>query len=244
MSAAPSGSPSEAFCGGEPDEGSGAEALPVAGMSRLSTCDWPGRLVTTLFVQGCPWRCGYCHNRELIDARTPGVVPWSVVRRHLDQRRGLLDGVVFSGGEPTQAPYLPAAVAEVRQRGFGVGLHTSGAYPRRLGSLLPLLSWVGLDIKGLPQEYPAITGRPLAADRAYDSLERVLASGVDYEVRVTVDSAHHSESGLSALIAMLRQCGAVNLVLQPARIGGPASTVAADALLDRVGLPPGVVRRR
>lgn len=244
MSAAPSGSPSAALRGGESDEGSRAEALPIAGMSRLSSVDWPGLLVTTLFVQGCPWQCGYCHNRELIDLGTPGSISWSVVRRHLEQRRGLLDGVVFSGGEPTQAPDLPAAVAEVHELGFRIGLHTSGAYPQRLHDLLPRLSWVGLDIKGLPQEYLAITGRPRAADRAYDSLEQVLASGVDYEVRVTVDSVHHSESGLAALIATLQQRGVANLVLQPVRIGQSASTAAADALLDRLRLPPDVVRRR
>ncbi|HAM44680.1 MAG TPA: anaerobic ribonucleoside-triphosphate reductase activating protein [Propionibacteriaceae bacterium] len=217
--------------------------LPVAGLTRLSSCDWPGRLVATVFVQGCPWRCTYCHNPDLIDPRTPGVIDFSEVIQHLEQRHGLLDGVVFTGGEPTGAPSLPAAIAEVVDRGFPVGLHTSGAHPARLTAVLDLVSWVGLDIKGLPQEYPAITGRPRAGQQAYDSLGQVLASGVDYEVRVTADPAHHTADGLTELVAMLRQRGVTNLVLQPVRFGAEASTAAADALLDQIGLPSGVSRR-
>lgn len=229
----------------EPDPASGrdAAALPIAGLTRLSSCDWPGRLVATVFVQGCPWRCSYCHNPDLIDPRTPGVIPWSQVEQHLEQRRGLLDGVVFTGGEPTGAPSLAAAMAQVVDRGFQVGLHTSGAHPTRLPDLLGLVSWVGLDIKGLPGEYPAITGRNRAGQQAYDSLERVLASGIDYEVRVTVDPAHHTPDGLAELVAMLQQRGVVNLVLQPVRVGAASSTAAADALLDRLDLPEAVSRR-
>lgn len=217
--------------------------LPVAGLTRLSSCDWPGRLVATVFVQGCPWRCTYCHNPDLIDPRTPGVIDFSEVIQHLERRHGLLDGVVFTGGEPTGAPSLPAAIAEVVDRGFPVGLHTSGAHPARLPTVLGLVSWVGLDIKGLPQEYPAITQRPRAGQQAYESLDHLQASGVDYEVRVTADPAHHTAAGLTDLVAMLRQRGVTNLVLQPVRPGVEASTAAADALLDQLVLPSGVSRR-
>ncbi len=220
-----------------------ASLLPIAGLTSLSTCDWPGRLVATVFVQGCPWRCGYCHNPDLIDPRTPASIQWQAVGEHLQQRSGLLDGVVFSGGEPTRAPQLPAAMAEVRERGYLVGLHTSGAYPRRLRELLGLVNWVGLDIKGLPQQYPAITGRQNSAQRAFDSLDRVLDAGVDYEVRITVDPRYHSAEAVTELLAQLQQRGASNLVLQPVRIGTPASSAAADALLDQVALSPGVLRR-
>ncbi len=220
-----------------------AVALPVAGFTRLSSCDWPGRLVATVFVQGCPWRCGYCHNPDLIDPRTPATSRWQAVRAHLQQRSGLLDGVVFSGGEPTRAPQLVAAMSEVRERGYLVGLHTSGAYPRRLRDVLGLVNWVGLDIKGLPQQYPAITGRQNSAQRAFASLDLVLDSGVDYEARITVDPRHHSAESVTELLAVLQQRGASNLVLQPVRSGAPASSAPADALLDQVVVLPGVSRR-
>ncbi|ATL32964.1 radical SAM protein [Streptomyces formicae] len=96
----------------------------------------PGRLVTTVFCQGCPWRCGYCHNPELLDARVPPAVPWEAVASHLGRRRGLLDGIVFSGGEPLLQPGLADAARAARSLGYAVGLHTGGAYPRRFGALL------------------------------------------------------------------------------------------------------------
>lgn len=229
----------------EPDQEdrSDASALPIAGLSRLSSCDWPGRLVATVFVQGCPWRCGYCHNQDLIDPRTPGAIRWSAVTHHLDRRRGLLDGVVFSGGEPTRAPQLAAAMAEVRERGYLVGLHTSGAYPHRLPELLGLVNWVGLDIKGLPQQYLAITERRQAAQQAFDSLDRVLNSGVDYEVRITVDPRYHDAATVTELLVQLQQRGASTVVLQPVRRDRAGATAAAVALLDQVAVPAGVSRR-
>ena len=75
-----------------------AKDLQIAGLVPLSTVDWPGQLAATLFLQGCPWRCHYCHNRAILDPRTPGTVAWSEVRDLLERRRGLLDAVVFSGG--------------------------------------------------------------------------------------------------------------------------------------------------
>ncbi|MCE1173288.1 MAG: anaerobic ribonucleoside-triphosphate reductase activating protein, partial [Propionibacteriales bacterium] len=160
--------------------------LAIAGLARLSVCDWPGRLVATVFTQGCPWRCTYCHNPDLIDPRSAGAVPWSHVRAHLLARTGLLDGVVFSGGEPTLQRGLGSAVDQVRELGFAVGLHTSGVRPAALAALLPRLDWVGLDIKGRVDEYPSITGSAASWRQAQRSLAAVLAAGVDYEVRVTV----------------------------------------------------------
>ena len=115
-----------------------ADSLQIAGLTRMSTCDWPGRIVATAFLQGCPWQCTYCHNPDLIPARTPGVVTWAEVTDLLARRHGLLDGVVFSGGEPTRQAGLAAAMREVRELGFGVGLHTGGAYPRRLEAVVGL----------------------------------------------------------------------------------------------------------
>ena len=76
----------------------------------MSTVDWPGELVASLFLQGCPWACPYCQNAAIIDPRVPGVVAWDAVERLLARRRGLLDGVVFSGGEATRQIALAPAM--------------------------------------------------------------------------------------------------------------------------------------
>lgn len=219
--------------------------LTIAGLARLSVCDWPGQLVATVFLQGCPWRCRYCHNPALMAFGAAGVVQWHEVWAHLLSRRGLLDAVVFSGGEPTAQDGLAAAADRVRELGYQVGLHTGGAYPKRLASLLPRLDWVGLDIKGLPAEYPAITGVVTAGDWAWASLRSVLAAGVACEVRTTVDPRFHTAAGLAGLIDILQAEGVSQLVLQEVRLpSGTSAGPSAAQLLDELGtLPAGVSRR-
>lgn len=225
--------------GGVPDADAGE--LAIAGLARVSTCDWPGRIVATVFLQGCPWRCGYCHNPELLSPTVAGKVPWSRVRALLDRRRGLLDGVVFSGGEPTRQRALAAAMAEVRDLGFAVGLHTAGAHPARLATVLPLTDWVGLDIKGLPEEYPAVTGVRASAAKASEALALVLGAGVDHEVRITVDPGIHTDDGVRRLVERLRRSGVVSIALQEVR---PAHGAPAPPLAVLLAPPEGVVVRR
>ncbi|WP_328301934.1 anaerobic ribonucleoside-triphosphate reductase activating protein [Streptomyces sp. NBC_00435] len=172
-----------------PSAAAAGEVVRIGGWSRLSTCDWPGRLVTTVFCQGCPWRCGYCHNPGLLPARGPAAVSWVEVLAHLVRRTGLLDGIVFSGGEPLLQRGLAQAVREARALGFRVGLHTGGAFPRRLARLLDadLLDWVGFDVKAPPGRYERVTGTGHAAASAERSLRLLLASGVPHQLRTTVD---------------------------------------------------------
>ena len=163
-----------------------ADNLRVGGLTRLTTIDYPGELAAVVFCQGCPWRCRYCHNGDLLDAGGEGRIPWPEVLRFLEQRVGLLDAVVFSGGEPTAQGALGAAMREARSLGYKIGLHTSGAYPERLRPLLDLIDWVGLDIKALPQDYPAITGVAGSGERAWTSLDLLLNAGTPLEVRTTL----------------------------------------------------------
>lgn len=193
-----------------------AAGLRIGGLQPLSTCDWPGRLVATVFCQGCPWTCRYCHNPDLLPVSSAATVRWQQVVDLLSRRAGRLDGVVFSGGEPTGQPVLAEAAREVRGLGFAVGLHTSGAYPRRLAGLMPLVDWVGLDIKAPPRRYRAVTGSPVAADRAWESLQLVVASGAACEVRTTVDSRLLDEAALLELVDLLAAEGVRTFALQQA----------------------------
>lgn len=212
--------------------------LAVAGLSPLSTVDWPGRLVATVFTQGCPWRCAYCHNPGLVPVPAPGApgsqgAPrWSEVVAFLERRRGLLDGVVLSGGEPTLHPGLLGAIDDVRSLGFAVGLHTGGAWPARLARLLPFVDWVGLDVKHLPSRYAAVTGTAASGRCAFEALAVLLRSGVDHEVRTTVDPTVHTRPELLALGSHLQRLGVRRWVLQEARPDG-ADPDWADALAGR-----------
>lgn len=112
--------------------------LVVGGLTPFTTIDFPGRLAAVVFCQGCPWRCGYCHNPHLLPRREApdGELSWQALVRWLESRHGLLDGVVFSGGEPLLQRTLYDAVATVRQIGFAAALHTGGAYPNEMGAAL------------------------------------------------------------------------------------------------------------
>jgi pyruvate formate lyase activating enzyme len=191
--------------------------LQVGGTTPLTTIDFPGELAAVVFCQGCPWKCRYCQNTHLLPRSLHGAIPWQDVLELLDRRSGLLDAVVFSGGEPTLQHGLPVAVAEARSMGFKVGLHTAGCYPERLDELLPAVDWVGLDIKALPEDYPALTGVRGSGERALDSLDFLVESGVEHEVRVTVHDALLPNDRLRQLLDLLADHGARNVMLQRCR---------------------------
>ena len=194
--------------------------LRVGGLTPLSTTDWPGMLAAVVFCQGCPWRCGYCHNPDLIPARGEHEIPWEDVLAFLHRRQGLLDGVVFSGGEPTVQVGLLEAMREVRALGFKVGLHTGGAYPQHLAAVLPLVDWVGLDVKAPFADYPRITGTVGSGERARTGLQHVLASGVAHEIRTTVHPAQLTDTDLVELAHDLAKRGVRHYVIQAFRNQG------------------------
>jgi pyruvate formate lyase activating enzyme len=197
-------------------------------MTPLTTIDFPGRLAAVVYCQGCPWRCGYCHNPELLDATAPTALTWAQLLAFLQSRRGLLDGVVFSGGEPTLQAGLGAALAAVRSLGLQTALHTGGMYPERLAGVLPLLDWVGLDIKALPQRYEAITATPASGARAWAGLEVLLAHGTGYECRTTWHAGLFGVDELLALAQALAARGVRRWALQECRApGAPAWALTA-----------------
>ena len=207
----------------------------VGGLAPLTTIDFPGRLAAVVFFQGCPWRCVYCHNPHLIPANAPPALAWEDALAFLERRRGLLDGVVFSGGEPTLQGALPAALAEVRAQGFATALHTGGMYPERLQALLPLLDWVGLDIKGPLHAYDAITRTPGSGAKAFDSLRRLLASGMACECRTTWHAGLFSVDDLFALADTLADAGVAHWALQECRTPGAAPCALTAGQVERLG---------
>ncbi len=210
--------------------------LQVGGLTPLTSTDYPGCLAAVVFCQGCPWRCGYCHNPHLIPRDSAAKMEWPAVMGFLHRRRGLLDAVVFSGGEPTLQEGLSQAIAEVRRLGFRIGLHTGGTYPARLQQNLTLLDWVGMDIKADFADYARVTGTPRSGDKALESARMLLASGIAHEFRTTVHPLYHTAEGLLQLAGSLRELGVRNYVLQEFRPQGCANpllnTWSATELLD------------
>lgn len=197
-----------------------AATLRVGGLVPYSGVDLPGKLCAVVFVQGCPWRCGYCHNPHLQSRDGGGQTSWTEVVALLERRVGLLDAVVFSGGEPTLDPALATAMREVRGLGFQVGLHTAGMYPRRLAEVLPLVDWIGLDVKA-PLDEPArhdrVTGVAGGAAAVHESVTCVVRSGVAHEFRTTAHPALLDDAALLRIGQSLARAQARAFAVQVAR---------------------------
>lgn len=208
---------------------SAGRELRIGGLTPFTSIDFPGRLSAVLFVQGCPWRCSYCHNPHLQQRTIQPALPWSAALSWIKRRVGLIDGVVFSGGEPTIDPMLEGAIVDVRALGLAIGLHSAGIHPRRLQAVLPLIDWVGLDVKSplnAPDLYDRITGRHDSAAGVMDCLQAILDSGKAYEVRTTAHPAWLDDALLLRLGQDLAQRGVRHYVLQIAR---PVSPTMASA---------------
>ena len=215
--------------------------LRVGGFAPFSSCDWPGELVATVFCQGCPWNCGYPEPRA--EGAGQGAIGWAEVMRRLGERVGLLDGVVFSGGEPTAQAGLAAAMRAVRGLGFRIGLHTAGPSPERLQRVLGLVDWIGFDAKAPFARYAEITGVPGSGRAALASLRRVLAAGVECEVRTTIHPALLDEAAVAALADELAGLGVKTFAVQPFRATGCDPGFVARHGNPPPRLPEGLARR-
>lgn len=209
-----------------------ADSLRIGGLTALSTTDYPGKLAAVIFCQGCSWRCAYCHNPHLLPLQAQSsepTVPWHEVTAFLERRRGLLDAVVFSGGEPTLQAGLAAALRAVKEMGYAAGLHTAGIHPRRLRDALPLLDWVAMDIKAPFDDYDRITGVAGSGERALESMLQIIASGVAHEFRTTVHPDLLTSDAIIGIADTLQAHGARSYALQEFRAQG----CGQDSLMER-----------
>ncbi|MBI4353320.1 MAG: anaerobic ribonucleoside-triphosphate reductase activating protein [Candidatus Omnitrophica bacterium] len=188
--------------------------LPIGGITPFTTIDFPGRLAAVFYTQGCPWRCRYCYNSPLWPFESSNLVEEEKLRVFLENRKGLLDGIVFSGGEPTLHPALGHAMQAVKRMGFQAALHTAGMFPERLREVIPLCDWVGMDVKAPFGSYEKITRVKDSGILARESVDVVLASGVDCEFRTTYHPDLLTEEDLMETAEELSKAGARSFVLQ------------------------------
>ncbi|MDR0727402.1 MAG: anaerobic ribonucleoside-triphosphate reductase activating protein [Puniceicoccales bacterium] len=176
------------------------------GWQKCTLIDFPGKVAAILFTQGCNFRCPYCHNHGLWPRKTKSAVEWDVIREFLKTRRGKLDGVVISGGEPTLHGDLLEILAEIRELGFATKLDTNGNHPHVLAKLLKanLLDFVAMDLKHLPAHYPRACGVDVALENILHSVKLIRESPIDHEFRTTVVPGLHNIWDLPALVPIVR----------------------------------------
>ena len=181
--------------------------MRISGLQKLSMVDYPGKLAATVFTGGCDLRCPFCHNAPLVlrVSETPQLSQEEVLG-FLRSRRGLLDGVVLSGGEPLLQPGAADFLAAVRDLGFSVKLDTNGCHPAALADILDrgLVDYVAMDIKNRREKYAETVGVPdFDLAPVEESIRLLRASGVDFEFRTTVVQEFHTEEDIRAIGAWL-----------------------------------------
>ncbi|RLE16443.1 MAG: anaerobic ribonucleoside-triphosphate reductase activating protein [Acidobacteria bacterium] len=195
----------------------GRTVVPIGGVTPFSTLDCPDSISAVFYFQGCPFRCPYCHNTEFQQVNSPEY-PVSDFLDFLWPRKGFLDTVVFSGGEPLMFPEELADLTELALgEGFGVALHTSGFNPEALKRYLErfTVKWVGIDLKAGLKDYPLATGiKKNYFAKAAESIHILNVSGIPFEVRTTIFPSLLEEERLDSLINSARNIGVEKLVWQ------------------------------
>ncbi len=204
--------------------------IKIGGVIPFTTIDFPNHISCVFFLQGCPWNCVYCHNPHLLDMQKEGEVSWEDAKAFLKTRENLLDGVVFSGGEPLAQKQIKSAIEEVKAMGFYVAVHTNGYNPDALADVLPLLTWVGLDVKAPFAKYGENVCSGANGNKVEESLKILAGSGIPYEVRTTLDPRVVSKEDVLEIVKKLNECGVINYAMQQFRPneGDENSPSAAD----------------
>ena len=189
--------------------------MRIAGLQKMTLLDFPQRIACTVFLPGCNLRCPFCHNASLV--LRPGEQPMleqEELLTFLQGRKGKLDGVCITGGEPTLHKDLPELIRSIKNMGFQVKLDTNGSDPEMLSSLLneSLLDYVAMDIKNSPDRYYDTCGGVDILPQVKLSAKLLMESAIPYEFRTTVCRPLHDEASIRAIGQWLK--GAQQYFLQ------------------------------
>ena len=188
--------------------------MSLVGLDKLSLLDYEDKISCVLFYKACNFRCPFCHN-GLTVLEAEDEILFDAALDYLKSRRGLLDAVVFTGGEPTLEPNLKKHIQRVKELGFLVKLDTNGTNPDIVKDLIDsnLLDYIAMDIKNSEDKYPLTTGvKQVNMDNIKKSIELIMNSGVDYEFRTTLVDEFHKVEDMEGLASLIK--GAKVLYLQ------------------------------
>ncbi len=182
--------------------------MNIAGLQKVSTIDYPEKIACTIFLRGCDFRCGFCHNPELVMRACGKNFPEEYVLDFLSKRIGKLDGVCITGGEPLMSVDFDF-VKKIKEMGFLVKLDTNGSFPEKLKEMidLGLVDYIAMDIKGAREDYSKIAGTNVNLEKIEKAIKTIYKFG-RYEFRTTVVKRFHDENSLISMGQWLNNvCG-------------------------------------
>ena len=189
--------------------------MKIGGFQKMTVLDYPGKVACTVFTHGCNLRCPFCHNARLV-VRDEDLIDENEILSYLNKRRGILDGVCISGGEPTLQNDLFDFMKKVKDLGMLIKLDTNGTCPDKLQYAIDngLVDYVAMDIKNCREEYAKTCGlSEMDISKIEKSVEILMQSGVDYEFRTTVTKELHTPDGFAKIGQWIK--GAKRYYIQP-----------------------------
>ena len=181
----------------------------------MTLLDFPGTVACTVFLGGCDFRCPFCHNFELIDGTAEPIMDDEKLISFLRSRKGLIEGVAITGGEPCLHKDLPELIRKIRAEGYTVKLDTNGYHPELLKKILDegLVEYVAMDIKNCEEKYPLTCGvESINMDIIKQSISLLMNSKTDYEFRTTIIDELHDEEDFKKIGLLIK--GAKRYFLQ------------------------------
>lgn len=181
----------------------GKKFMKICGFQKLTLLDYPGKTAATIFCGGCNFRCPFCHNGDLVlNSDTMEELSKEEIISFLSKRKGLLDGVCITGGEPLIWQDIRDFIKEIKELGFLIKLDTNGYYPDRLKSVSQSgnIDYIAMDIKNSPHRYSLTSGlENFDIKRIEESVEFIKNSGIDHEFRTTVVKGFHTENEMEEI---------------------------------------------
>lgn len=191
----------------------------IGGLQKTSLIDFPGRLACTIFTQGCNFACPFCHNKDLVKGKGKGLIDEDYFFDFLEKRRNILEGVCITGGEPCLQTDLVGFCQKIKSFGLEIKLDTNGSRPEVLEELIrgaihesPVLDMVAIDVKARWEDYEKAVGVKVDLENVKRSMEMIVKSGLEYELRTTVVPKIHNRGSLIQLAKELKELGGKNVV--------------------------------
>lgn len=180
--------------------------MKIVGLQKLSMVDYDGHIATTIFTSGCNFACPFCHNSSLVTNISQNEeIDINDIFAHLKKRKGIIDAVVISGGEPTLQPDLIDFIRSLKEYNVFIKLDTNGTKPKVIKNLIEnnLIDYIAMDIKNSPEKYITTTGRDVDIDAIKTSIEYIIKSNIDHEFRTTLVEEFHNTSDIVDMSKML-----------------------------------------
>jgi pyruvate formate lyase activating enzyme len=176
--------------------------MRLAYFQKVSLIDYPGKISSVIFTQGCNFRCGFCHNPQLVLPELfENTIEKEEIFEYLKKRKGKIEAVVVTGGEPMIHQDLPKLLKEIKELGYSVKLDTNGTNPKMLKDIIQnkLADFIAMDIKTVPSKYDELCGVKVNISDVIESVNIIKNSGIEKQFRITLVKGYHTKAGLEEI---------------------------------------------